>query len=196
MKLLSLAAAVYLFSSLLVAQTTTSFHSSAEGASVLANVNGTAIQIEVDRGATAANLMTFTSTQNSDGSITTTAGSGSIPNDDFVSGGLEHMSLNVDTSKVPGFSSVICTVSSAFPNGTCEQGPRGVIQVNWVTNRISTTTFQEEQHVTGLTLKVDSHIDLSGSSANASGTYLGLSFPSADNASINMNRNTTINITK
>jgi hypothetical protein len=197
MKLLSVAAALCLFSSLLAAQSTTSFHSKAEGASVSATVNGTAIDIQVSRGASSTNLLTLTLTQNPDGSFTSTEGFGAIPNADFVNGGLQHMSLNVDTSQVPGFRSVSCTVSfTPFFTETCGQGPLGLIQVNWVNNRITTSSVLEEEHLTSGGLTVDTHTDADTSSANASGSYLGLSFPVADNASVRMNRNTTITITQ
>lgn len=197
MKSLSLAAVVCLFSSLLAAQSTTSFHSSAEAAFALANVNGTFIEIEVNRGDTSAFLETFATTSNPDGSVTSTDQFGTIPNADFVNNGLQHMSLNVDTSQVPGFKSVTCTASfTPFFTETCGQGPLGIIQVNWINNRITTTSFLEEQHLTEGGLEVHKHIDSDATSANASGSYLGLSFPVADLANIQLNRDTTITITQ
>lgn len=197
MRPLSSVAAVCLFSSLLAAQTTTSFHSAGGGAFAVTNVNGTAIQIDVNRGDTSALLLTFTSTQNPDGSVTTTTGSGTIPNADFFSSTLEHMSLNVDTSQVPGFQSTTCTSSfTPFFTETCGPGPLGVIQVNWVNNRIIIISGVQEQHRTFFGVTVDLHIDASADSANASGSFLGLSFSSANNAFVQTNRDTTITITQ
>ena len=195
MKTLSSFVAACLFSSLLAAQTTRSFHSSAEGASVSATVNGISIGIEVDRGASSTNLLTLTLIQNPDGSFTSTEGFGTIPNADFVNEGLEHLSLTVDTSKIPGFESVACTVSfTPFLTETCGQGPLGLIQVNWVNDRIIKSNLLEERHFTQGGSRIDTHTDADINSANASGSYLGLSFPAADFGFVSMNRNTTITI--
>lgn len=194
MKAISLAA-VCLFSSLLAAQTTTSFHSKAEGAFALVNANNTSTEIQVNRGDTSTFLDVFAVTPGSNGGFTVTSGFGTIPNADFVTSGLQRMALNVDTSQVPGFQSVTCTVSfTPFFNETCQPGPVGLIQINWTGNRIQTFSVIEERHTTQGGLTVDLHINADQISANASGSYLGFSFPAADNAITDMNHDTTITI--
>src|SRR5438093_1503206 len=115
MRPLSLIAAVCLLSSLLAAQTTTRFRVTAESAAVRASVNGTEISVDVARGnalgAPVTFLDIFTSTSNADGSFTFSIGIGTIPNEDFFTANVEQMSVNVDTSQVPGFESTICTFS-------------------------------------------------------------------------------------
>ena len=195
MKLFSLAAAVCLFSSLLAAQNTTSFHSKLEGAFVLVNTNNTDVEIEVDRGDTASFLMVFATAPGPNGGFTVTSEFGTIPNADFVTNGFQHMALNVDTSQVPGFQSTICTVSfTPFFSETCQPGPLGVIQVNWNSNGISTFSTVEERHTTQGGLTVDVHIDSDDRSATASGSYLGLSFSAVTVASTDINKDTTITI--
>src|SRR5437016_5995762 len=105
MKILPVYAAMCLFSTVLVAQTTTSFHSTAEGAFLLTSINDTEILIDVPRGSTESSLMAFDVTSKSDGSTTEVSAIGAIPNAEFVNDGVEHMSLNVDTRQVPGFRS-------------------------------------------------------------------------------------------
>lgn len=196
MKPLLSAAVVCLFSSLLAAQSTTAFHSSAEGAFVFVNTNNTGVEIEVDRGNTSAFLMIFAVTPDSNG-FTVTSEFGAIPNADFVTNGFQHMALNVDTSQVPGFQSTTCTISftPSFTE-TCVQGPLGVIQANWNSNRISTFSTQEERHTAQNGLTVDMSINSVNDSASASGSYLGLSFSGATVASTDINKDTTITITQ
>ena len=199
MKPLSLGAAVCLFSSLLAAQTTTTFHSTAEGAFALVNINNMAVEIEVDRGNTQTFLMVFATTPGPNGGFTVTSSFGMIPNDDFVTNGssLQRMALNVDTSQVPGFQSTTCTVSftPSFTE-TCGQGPLGLIQINWIGNGITAFKTVEERQTTQGGLKVDVHINADQISANASGSYLGSSFPAAAVASTDNNHDTTITITQ
>lgn len=199
MRLLSLFAAVCLFTSLLAAQTTvTSFHSTAESAAVTATVNGAQISVSVFRGDSSAFIDFFSDAENPDGSITETFGLGTIPGADFTNNGMEHMSLNVDTSQVPGFSSTTCTFTfTPFFNSSCSQGPLGVFQVDWTNNRITSSTLLSEDHETrGGSETVDSHVDSDQSSADASGSFLGLSFSAADNGVVSLNRDTTITITQ
>jgi hypothetical protein len=198
MKILPVYAAMCLFSTVLVAQTTTSFHSTAEGAFLRTSVNGTEISIDVLRGSTESSLMAFAVTSNSDGSTTEVSALGAIPNADFVNGGVEHMSLNVDTSQVPGFRSTSCTFSfTPFFTSSCSQGPTGLIQVNWTNNRINSTSVLRERHLTiGGSVTIDFHENFDENSANANGTFLGLVFSASDDASIRLNRETTITITQ
>lgn len=197
MKLISLAAVVCLFFSLLPAQTTTSFHSNAEGAFVLVNTNNTAAEIEVDRGNTATFLSVFATTPGPNDGFTVTSEFGAIPNADFVTSGFQRMAVNVDTSQVPGFQSVTCTVSfTPFFSETCQAGPLGLIQVNWNSNGITAFSTVEERHTTQGGLTVDVHNNSDDHSANASGSYLGLSFSAETVASTNINKDTTITITQ
>jgi len=190
------AAVVCLFSSLLAAQSTTSFHSAAPGAFVVANANGTAINIDVNRGDTSTLLEVFATTPGPNSGSTMTIAFGSIPNNDFVNSGQERMSLNVDTSQVPGFQSTTCTISfTPSFSETCGQGPLGVIQINWISNHIKGFTFVEEQHQDLIGLTIDLHFNGDVISANASGSYLGSSFPATNDAGTRLNRDTTIIIT-
>lgn len=194
MKAISLAA-VCLFSSLLAAQTATSFHSKAEGAFVFVNANNTSTEIQVNRGDTATFLDVFATTPGENGGFTVTSGFGTIPNADFVTNGFQRMALNVDTSQISGFQSVTCTVSfTPFFNETCQPGPLGLIQINWIANGIETFNGLEERHTSQGGLTVDLHIDSTNHSANASGSYLGFSFPAAGAASTAINKDTTITI--
>jgi hypothetical protein len=199
MKPLFLGAAVCLFSSLLAAQNTTTFHSTAEGAFALVNINNMAAEIEVDRGNTQTFLMVIATTPDPNGGFTVTSSFGMIPNDDFVTNGssLQRMALNVDTSQVPGFQSTTCTISftPSFTE-TCGQGPLGLIQINWIGNGITAFKRVEERQTTQGGLKVDLHINADQISANASGSYLGSSFPAAAVASTDNNHDTTITITQ
>lgn len=197
MKPISFAAAVCLLSSLLAAQTTTSFHSKAEGAFALVNANNTAAEIQVNRGDSSTFLDVFATTPGSNGGFTVTSEFGTIPNSDFVTNGFQRMALNVDTSQVPGFQSVTCTVSfTPFFSETCQAGPLGLIQVNWNSNGIETFSVMEERQTTQGGLKVDLNINSTNHSANASGSYLGSSFPAAGAASTAINNDTTITITQ
>jgi len=198
----SLIATMCLFSSLLAAQTTTTFRVTAESATALATVNGTRISIEVGRGnalgAPVSFLDIFTSTSNPDGSITFSIGIGTIPNEDFFTANLEQMSVNVDTSQVPGFQSTICTFSfTPFFQSTCSAGPLGVVQVNWKNNRITSRRLFVEAHETfGGSVTENAHEDQDQSSADADGSVLGFSFSAADRAFVIMNHDTTITVTR
>lgn len=200
MKPLSLLAAVFLFSSLLAAQTTvTSFHSTAESAGFNATVNGTGITLDIFRGDTGAFLFYFVSTQNSDGSVTQVVGSGEIPNEDFSRTGMERMSLNVDLSQVAGFQSTSCVLTFApFFTSSCSPGPLGKIQIDWTSNRIFSTSTLLEEHETPASgpIKIDTHVDADQSSADLSGSFFGLSFTAPNQGSIDLNRSTTITITQ
>lgn len=199
MKLLSLFAAVCLFSSLLAAQTkVTSFHSTAESADVTVTINGTFLTLGVSRGDDSDFLSISSTVQNPDGTVTETSAFGNIPGADFTNSGLNRMRLNVDTSQVPGFSSTTCTFTVTPPfTSTCSPGPLGVVQADWINNRISSETVLFENHQTFLSFEtIDSHVDSELSSADASGSFLGFSFSVADNASVGLNRDTTITITQ
>lgn len=198
MKPLFLVAAVCLFSSLLAAQTTTQFHFEAEGASVLALANNTEIRIDVDRETSSTFLEYFASTQNFDGSVTQTSGSGTISNENLTIGGTERVSLNVDTRQIAGFQTTQCTFSfTPFFTSTCSQGPLGVIQVTWINNGITTSNLLTEDHRTiGGSVTMNSHVDAKESSANVSGSLLGLTFSFVLQAAIGQNRDTTITITQ
>lgn len=197
MKLVSLAAAVCLFSSLLAAQTTTAFHSNADGAFALVRANNMTAEIDVNRGDSSTFLDIFATSPGSNGGFTVTTGFGTIPNADFVTDGFQRMALNVDTSQIAGFQSVTCTVSfTPFFSETCQPGPLGLIQVNWTANGIETFNIIEERHTTQGGLTVDLHINSSNHSANASGSYLGSSFPTAGAAATALNNDTTVTITQ
>ncbi len=195
--LLSLAA-ICLFAPALIAQSTTSFHSNAEGALLRTIVQGTEISIDVLRGDSGVSLVAFAFTQNPDGSSTEISAFGIIPNADFVTGGVEHMSLNVDTSQVPGFRSTSCTFSFVpFFTESCSQGPLGLIQVNWRNNKItSSSNVLERRQTLGGSVTIDRHENFDENSADANGSFLGLAFPMADEASVRLNRETTITITQ
>jgi hypothetical protein len=202
MKVVSFLIAVCCFSSLLAAQTTTSFHATAESAVASANVNGTGLSVDVGRGDFLGTPVTFmfmfSFTQNADGSFTEIFGSGTIPDQSFTNAGMEQMDLNVDTSTTPNFHATQCTFRfTPFFSSTCTAAPTGVIQVHWNNNKITTKRLLIESRRTfPNAVSIRSHQDLDQSSADASGSFLGLSFPNAFQAEVQMNRDTQITITQ
>src|SRR5215469_8552845 len=99
-----------------MAQNATTINANGAFGSVSTEFGFTFLSLDVTRGGTGANQTTllfyFTQTPTSDCTATTTDRNGLIPNGDFVGGvGLRtdnRLTLNVDTSAVPGFSNETC----------------------------------------------------------------------------------------
>ena len=190
MKHLSILVAVCFFSSLLFAQRTTSFHGTAEGARAFATINASKISVIVARGFLASNPATFMEivsfTRNSDGSVVFVFGFGTVPDQAYTNSGMEQMDLNVDTSQISTFQSTQCTVTFT-----------PFIQVHWTNNKITTQRVLVDRRRTfPNSVTIREHQDMDQSSADASGSFLGLSFSSASQAQVQLNRDTFITITQ
>jgi len=202
MKHLSILVAVCFFSSLLFAQRTTSFHGTAEGARAFATINASKISVIVARGFLASNPATFMEivsfTRNSDGSVVFVFGFGTVPDQAYTNSGMEQMDLNVDTSQISTFQSTQCTFTfTPFFTSSCGPGPSGVIQVHWTNNKITTQRVLVDRRRTfPNSVTIREHQDMDQSSADASGSFLGLSFSSASQAQVQLNRDTFITITQ
>jgi hypothetical protein len=203
MKILSFLLAVCCCSSLLAAQQqTTSFHATAEGASVNATIDATNVFVSVARGFFANQPGTFMGissfTQNPDGSFTFLFGNGTIPDQDYTNAGMEQMDLNVDTSQVSTFHLTQCTFTfTPFFSSTCGAGPTGAVQIHWTNNKIMTKRFLVDSRRTfPVAITVREHSDQDISSADASGSVLGLSFSNEPRGQVILNRDTTITITQ
>jgi len=199
MNRLSILIAVCFFSSLLPAQTTTSFHATGEGAIASANVNGASFTLDVSRGDFSGQpstlLFLFLSTSNADGSFTQIFGSGAVPDQAFTNAGMEQMDLNLDTSQAPGLQLTQCNFTfTPFFQSTCSAASNGILQVHWNNNKIDSNQVMTDirQSFAG-SLSVHSHEDLDESSADASGSVLGITF--ASRGTVQMNRDSQITIT-
>lgn len=200
MKHLPFLIVVCFFSSLLFAQTTTSFHGTAESATVTTNVNGTSLNLEVGRGDFLGHPVTFLSlflvTHNADGSFTQVFGFDTIPGQAFTNAGIEQMDVNLDTSQVPNFQLTQCTVTfTPFFQSSCSAAPSGIIRVHWSNNKVNSQSILTNEHGSFAGVSMHSHRDLDESSADASGSVLGLSLPGTNLAFVQMNRDTQITIT-
>ncbi len=185
------------------AQSTSTFHSSGAFAEVTFVANGSFVDLFVARGCPTSvcsdpNIGTFINwfafAVNPDGSFSFTEGDGVIPDSAFQSSTLQHMSLNVDTSQVPGFTTVTCTVA---PGGisSCTNGPFGVMQADWQQTKASSSDVIEDIQTTQGPFVYQSHNDQIFDSAVASGNFLGTAF-GPNSAQVGSNRNTTRNITR
>jgi len=136
--------------------------------------------------------------ENPDGSATSTSGFGMIPSSAFTANNLQHFTLDVDTSQVPGFRATTCIFGGPPTFGiTCTDGsPLGLIQVEWQPNGFSSDKMI--QHLafasTPFTRKLD--FDQDDSSADATGTYLGAAFTDLGRASMGKARDSSITITR
>jgi hypothetical protein len=186
------------------AQSTTTYNAS--GASAMSNfaTNNLAVSFFVARGCPSSPCSTSTGTfivyfaqpinSNPNGPNYVTEADGFIPDSDFQSNTLQHMSLSVDTSQVPGFSVKSC----AFVNGTfnCVNGPYGVIQATWdATQQQSSKSIQDSTStIGGFTSKT--HDDSKTTSAEATGTFLGYSFSSSTLTTMGTNNSHSVSITR
>src|SRR5579871_839176 len=87
-------------------------------------------------------------TPNPNGPNYVTEADGFIPDGDYQANNLQHMSVSVDTSQVPGFTVESC----AFVNGVfnCVNGPYGVIQATWdATQQESSKVIQDSSNTIG-----------------------------------------------
>lgn len=123
-----------------------------------------------------------------------TEADGFIPDGDYQANNLQHMTLNVDTSQVPGFTVESC----AFVNGVfnCVSGPYAAIQATWdATQQQSSKVIQDASNtIGGFTTKV--HDDMSSTSAAATGSFQGYAFSSTTSTTMGTNKSHTVNITR
>lgn len=183
------------------AQSTTTYNASGAYAESSFTTNNSFVNLFVARGCTVTpctNIGTFivwfSFNNNSDGTMSVTEGDGIIPDTAFQSATLDHMSLNVDTSQVPGFSTVTCTMNAGVFN--CNNGPFGVMQADWhSTQQASNDDIEDVTTVSG-PFTVKTHDDSKSTSGMVSGTFLGSAFSDSSRTTLGTNRSHTHSITK
>jgi hypothetical protein len=158
------------------AQNNTTYH----GKGAFAQSNFPGISLSAYNGDESYNGQTFlmysTFTSNPDGSYSYGSGDGFIPASAFSANNLQQMSLNVDTSQVPGFSASTCVATFAPTYTiTCSPGPYGIIQVNWQQNGSVSSSLKENSQSTDGPYSTHVVDDNNYVSANSTGTFLGIS---------------------
>jgi hypothetical protein len=123
-----------------------------------------------------------------------TEGDGYIPNSAFVSNNTQHMSVNVDTGQVSGFTAESCS----FVNGSfnCVPGQLGVIQTDWEQTQQISSSNKSDSTTTNGPFTVKTHDDSSSNSGAATGTFLGGTFSSSTQTSMGTNNSHTTSITR
>jgi hypothetical protein len=167
-----------------MAQNATTINANGAFGSVSTEFGFTFLSLDVTRGGTGANQTTllfyFTQTPTSDCTATTTDGNGLIPNGDLVGGvGLStdnRLTLNVDTSAVPGFSNETCIQDYCAQTSSCSGFSGGPITADWENNHTfilgnSGTVSQSFGNVT-----VSSQGSSNFSSASVQGDFMGNPF--------------------
>jgi len=126
---------------------------------------------------------TFLNTPN--GFVETVA-SGLIPNDAFQGDSAAHLRLNLDTSQISTFSTTTCTLTF-FPQftDTCVPGALGVIQLDWVQTRSSTTHSVTTQSQSFNLARIELHQNSDQVSAVVTGSFLGIAVNSSGPAMVN-----------
>jgi len=120
-----------------------------------------------------------------DGFVETVA-SGLIPNDAFQGGSAAHLRLNVDTSQITTFSTTTCTLTFVPQfTDTCVPGALGVIQLDWVQTRSSTTHSVTTQSQSFNLARIELHQTSDQVSAIVAGSFLGISVNSTGPAMVN-----------
>jgi hypothetical protein len=179
--------------------TTTTYNASGAYAESFFTVNNSFVDLFVARGCPAPPcaaptpgtiLVWFSFNNNPDGTVSFTEGDGVIPDSAFQANNLQHMSLNVDTSKVPGFNTITCTGFTS-----CTNGPFGVMQASWQQTDQTSTTNNEDTTTASGPFSTSIHNDQTYSSALGSGTFLGTVFSSTD-STVGTNKSHSRSITK
>ena len=179
---------------------TTVFHSNGASAQLLTiTPDGLEIIIQVQRGTDASgNPSTFlvydTFGPVPDGFVDTFA-SGVIPDSAFQGGDSAHLSLNVDTSQVDGFSSSSCTISDIDFSISCGPGPVGLIQIDWKQDNFSSTHTVSNVQQTFAQFMSQQHTVADTASALATGSFLGATINSVSGQT-GVNHNSTLQIVK
>jgi hypothetical protein len=165
-------------------------HQEGAAASVPISQDGGFTSLNVSRGTDPqGNPQTFlfydTFLNTADGVVETVA-SGLIPNDAFQGDSAAHLRLNVDTSQVTTFSTTTCTITF-FPQFTdnCVPGALGVIQLDWVQTRSSTTHSVTTQSQSFNLARIELHQNSDQVSAVVNGSFLGIQVNSSGPAMVN-----------
>jgi hypothetical protein len=196
-------AALLLCPLVLFAQTSTPatvFHSNGAFAQFLTiTPDGLEIIVQVQRGTdSSGNASTFliydTFGPVTDGFVDTFA-SGVIPDSAFQGGDPAHLSLNVDTSQLTGFSSTSCTLSNIDFSFTCGPGSVGLIQLDWQQDSFSSTHTVSNVQQTFAQFMSQQHTVADTASALATGSFLGVTINSASGQA-GVNHNSTLQIVK
>jgi hypothetical protein len=112
---------------------------------------------------------------NSSGESVVYDGFGQIPASSVSRVGPSQVSVNVDTSQVPGFVNNVCTFDPSTGNGSCTTGQGGAINVTWQQTNVFTRS--ESGTTRGMifnpNLIVNNNASATLSSASSSGTILG-----------------------
>ena len=184
MKVLQVIATV-LFSAMLFAQSNpTVVHGNGAFASLTTVSNGSNINLNINSGTDSSgqqttflffNIFTF----NSDGTETSIAGTGFIPNGAFSGGNPANLSLNLDTSQITGFQTTTCNVDITTFTVTCADGPTGVIAINWKPDGAFSVHSVSTTQVNFSQFTFQSHGESDQTSATANGTLVGFSLTDA-----------------
>lgn len=181
------------------AQSTTTYNTSGAFAESFFTVSNGFVDLFVARGCPAPPcaaptpgtfLVWFSFNSNPDGTVSFTEGDGTIPDSAFQGNTLQHMSLNVDTSQVPGFNTVTCTSFSS-----CTPGPFGPMQASWQPTDVNSLTNNEDTTTAIGPFTQSVHNDTTYNSAAGTGTFLGSAF-SSTNSKVGNNKSHTRSITK
>lgn len=199
MLLLALAVSILTAQGTSHAQSTTTYNASGAYAESSFVVNNSFVDLFVARGCPAAPcaaptpgtfIVWFAFTNNPDGSFSFTEGDGTIPDSAFQANTLIHMSLNVDTSQVPGFSTITCADFSS-----CTSGPFGPMQATWQPTDVNSTTNKESTTTAIGPFTQSVQNDSKYSSAFGTGSFLGSAF-SSTNSRMGTNKSHSRSITK
>ena len=172
------------------AQSTSTYNASGAYAESRFKVNNSYVTLFAARGCVANPCATNTGTfiylfAVNDDTHMVTQGDGVIPDSAFQANNLQHMSLIVDTSQVPGFHTLTCGFVSGVWN--CSNGPFGVMQADWQATDQASSTDKEDTDTTIGPFTAKTHTDRKSTSGLATGTFLGTAF--SDNSSTTLGTN-------
>ena len=176
------------------AQSTSTYNASGAYAESFFKVNNSYVTLFAARGCIATPcsgsygtfVVWFATNTNPDGTGSVTEGDGVVPDSSFQANNLQHMSLNVDTSQVPGFNTVTCTRLSGV--WSCTNGPFGVMQADWQATDQASSTDKEDTQTTIGPFTTKSHSDRKTTSGAATGTFLGTAFSDNSRTSLGTNK--------
>jgi len=124
-------------------------------------------------------------TTNSSGENVIYNGFGQIPANSVSQVGPSQVTVNVDTSQVPGFVNSVCTFDPVTGNGSCASGPGGAINVSWQKTTVFTRSSSGTTRGTfAPNLIVNLNASSTISSASSSGTILGFNVISGGDGDI------------
>ena len=155
-----------------------SFHSRGTFAQFFSFQNGSDVFLSVSRngeaGQQATTFLNFSSFTFSSDAFTDTFAFGQIPNESLRSGGDKRVSLNVDLSQVSSFQVTTCTFSFTNFTFTCQSGPFGVVQVDWVQDGNFSTHLISNERQQFFQFTIHTQQDSDSSSASVSGSVTGI----------------------